>query len=806
MLCRKSQIAIEYCYRYRYDHPKANIFWVHASNSARFTEGYYEIARELALPDIDNPDIDVLHLVLKWLNNDGNGPWLLVLDNADDIETFFGSSRHASSGQDCQPPTALVSYLPQRSKGAMIITTRDRRIGDRLAMKGKPIVVLPFEVEDARHLLQKTIREDELNDEESIALLEALDFLPLAITQAAAYIRENGVSLVDYLESLRASDEEVKELLDENLYDPGRDVEIRNSVFQTWKISFDRIRKQNLRAAEILSLMAVLDRQAIQDILVRRDDDSKNDFTTAIGTLKAFSLISEEKRGAAFKMHRLVQLSTQRWLELEGVIEEWQEKALTAVSKCCPLNGRYENWTAWEGINPHVQAVLGFVFNTDSCLLQRASVLSKAAVYNLEQGYYEAAYRKAMEGFAIREKFLEDDHVDRLASVSILASVFQKQGKYEAAEEMNQRALNGREKVLGPEHPDTLTSVSNLAWVLERLGKYKAAEKMNRRALNGREKVLGPEFPLTLTSVSNLASVLERLGKYNAAEKMNRRALDGYEKSLGPKHPDTLTIVNNLASVLGRQGKYEAAEEMNRRALDGSEKALGPDHPETLTSVSNLALVLWRQGKHETAEEMNQRALNGREKVLGPEHPDTLTSVSNIAGVLWSQGKYKAAMEMNQRALDGRQKVLGPEHPLTLTSLSNKAGMLLSEGKYKEAEDINWRALEGFEKTLGPEHPDAITIIDSLASVLWEQGKYKLAIGMYQRALDWREKVLGHEHPETLISVYGLAYQLQSQKQYDNASILYQKACLGYQKTLGQDHPTTLACLEQYHSLLEESK
>jgi hypothetical protein len=332
VLYRKSQIAIEYCYRYRRDHPKASIFWVHASNHARFTEAYHEIARELVLPDIDNPDIDTLQLVLKWLNNDGNGPWLLVLDNADDIQTFFGSSRHTSSGQDGQPPTALVSYLPQSSKGGMVITTRDRRIGERLASREKPIVVLPFEMEDAKRLLQNTLCEDELKDEESMALLEALDFLPLAITQADAFIRENDISLVDYLESLRASDEEMKDLLAEDQHDPGRDLEIRNSVFQTWRMSFESIRKQKPRAAEILSLMAALDRQAIQEVLIRRGDERKIDFTTAIGILKAFSLITEEKGRGTFGMHRLVQLSTQRWLEQEDVIEEWQERALIAVS------------------------------------------------------------------------------------------------------------------------------------------------------------------------------------------------------------------------------------------------------------------------------------------------------------------------------------------------------------------------------------------------------------------------------------------------------------------------------------------
>jgi hypothetical protein len=323
VLYRKSQVAIEYCYRYRHDHSKASIFWVHASNHARFTEAYHEIARELALPRIDDLDIDTLQLVLKWLDNGANCPWLLVLDSADDMETIFGSNCHVLLGQDGQPSTAIVSHLPKSPKGAMIITTRDRHIGDRLAFKEKSIGVLPFEMADAKRLLQKPGHGDELNGEESMALLDAFDFLPLAITQAAAFIRENDISLVDFLELLRASANEAKDLLGENHYDPRRDLEIKSSVFQTWKISPAGIRRQKPRAAEALSLMAVLDRQAVQDKLVCNADNREVGCITAIGTLKAFSLISEEKRGAAFRMHRLVQLSTQRWLELEGVIEEW---------------------------------------------------------------------------------------------------------------------------------------------------------------------------------------------------------------------------------------------------------------------------------------------------------------------------------------------------------------------------------------------------------------------------------------------------------------------------------------------------
>jgi tetratricopeptide (TPR) repeat protein len=743
---------------------------------------------------------------LKWLNNDANGPWLFVLDNADSIENFFGSSSHTSSGETRQLPMVLVNYLPQSSKGAMIITTRDRRIGAGLVGRENPIAVLPFGMEDAKCLLQKTLGDDEIKDEESMALLEALDFLPLAITQAASFIRENGISLVDYLELLRDSDKKTKDLLSENHHDPGRDLEIRNSVFQTWKISFDRIRKQKPLAADILSLMAVLDRQAIQAKLVCRDVKRSVDFVTAIGTLKAFSLITEEKGAATFGMHRLVQLSLQRWLELQGVIEEWQEKALTAVSECCPRDGTYKNWIAWETINPHVHVVLGFVFNTDSCLLQRASILSRAANYDMEQGRYEAAHRKATEALAIRERGLGTEHPVTLASLTSLAWVLIRQGEFEAAEKISRRALGVNEKVLGPEHPDTLSSVNSLAFALMRQGKYKVAEKMSRQALAGREKVHGREHLDTLSSVCYLASVLEMQGKYEDAEKMNQRALDGRERALGPEHPDTLMSVSNLASVLERQGKYEEAENMCRRVLNGMEKALGLEHPNTLAGVSDLAWLLMRRGKYEAAEKMSQRVLDSSEKTLGPEHPLTVSSISELASVLERKGKYEAAEKMHQEALHRREKTLGPEHPSTLASVTNLASVLLKQERYKEAEEMNQRAVNVSEKALGPDHPLTLTSVNDLAWVLTRQGKYVVAEEMSRRALDGREKVLGPEHPMTLTSVYCLGYLLQNQKQYNEASILYQRACSGYQKTLGLDHPTTLACSKQYLSLLEELK
>lgn len=419
------------------------MFWVHSSNITRFDQAYREIARKLKLPRFNDPDINTLEVVMEWLADEGNGPWLMVLDNADDMEVLFGTHAQASSRQSRrQELAALVNYIPRSSNGSTLVTTRDRRVGERLMNREKPVAVVPFEVADAKQLLRNKLpKNDERDEAASMELLENLNFLPLAITQAAAYISEEEVSLAHYLDLLRPGNVDSGDLLEQDYYDPGRDSEIQNSIFLTWQISFDQITKQKPRAAEILSLMAVLDRQAISDTLLRQEDERKVNFDTAIGTLKAFSLVTEEKNGAIFNIHRLVQLSTQKWLELQHVLVEWQEKALNAVFVRCPLRGDYETWATWETIKPHVQVVLGYVFGTEPCQLQRASILHKASFYDGEQGQYGAAYKKGMEAQTIYQKLLGKEHPDTLKIMNNLATILGGQGKYAEAEEMLRQVL-----------------------------------------------------------------------------------------------------------------------------------------------------------------------------------------------------------------------------------------------------------------------------------------------------------------------------------------------------------------------------
>ncbi|KAF7502175.1 hypothetical protein GJ744_006771 [Endocarpon pusillum] len=803
----KSQIAIEYAYRVRESASQMWVFWVHASNVARFEQAYRDIAAKVKLPGREDPKTNILRLVHDWLCDERNGRWLMVVDNADDDRVFYspyfnlGSvAQGAGSAQEVAP---LASFLPQTANGWILVTSRDLVAAVNLVgLRYNVIQVEPMAEQDAFALLKSKVRVDESSEDDARALIKTLEGIPLAVTHAAAYIavRESRVTFSTYLDLFHESEENQTYLLNsQEARDIRRDASVSDAVITTWQISFEQIRKTKHEAAKLLSLMTMFDRQGVPEHVLY-EGRTRLQFEEAVAPLFSFSLVRTQTRkqseqqveGQLFEMHSLVQLATKKWLELHGQVDMWQKASLRIMAAAFP-NGQYETWTACRALLPHSRKVLGYSVGEDEAKLHGAMIATKTAWYLTLVGEYATAESIGRSAIVARQEILGPEHPDTLTSVSNLGSVLESQGKYEEAEAMDRRALEGREKVLGPEHPDTLTSVSNLGWVLERQGKYEEAEAMDRRALEGYEKVLGPEHPHTLTSVSNLGWVLERQGKYEEAEAMDRRALEGYEKVLGPEHPHTLTSVSNLGLVLESQGKYEKAEAMDRRVLEGREKVLGPEHPDTLTSVSNLGSVLERQGKYEEAEAMDRRALEGYEKMLGPEHPHTLTSVSNLGLVLESQGKYEEAEAMDRRALEGGEKVLGPEHPHTLTSVSNLGSVLSRQGKYEEAEAIDRRALEGYEKVLRPEHPHTLTSVSNLGSVLSRQGKYEEAEAMDRRALEGREKVLGPEHPHTLTSVSNLGWVLSRQGKYEEAEAMDRRALEGREKVLGPEHPHTLA-------------
>jgi tetratricopeptide (TPR) repeat protein len=403
-----------------------------------------------------------MELVRDWLNDKSHGHWLMILDNADKRSLYFPTIDDNTS-YESNTQSYLADYLPLSSieHRSLVITTRNKKLGSELADEQDLIDVQPFKPAEAELLLGLKTLKGYWDMAVAGDLLEVLGYIPLAITQAAAYMRLNRVSMEKYLKALSQSDSNLVEHLTTELLDLRRQRDTPSSVFLTWKLSFDQISREEPRAAEMLSLIAFLDGQGIPEMFLQRNEHLDVRDTTAIGTMQAFSLITAERDDETYSMHRLVQLSTQTWLSLQKSRDRWEGKALELLSKELP-NGEHENRKKCDALLPHAIAVLKYRPTPNSSLLC-ANILYNLAWFDWRQGRYKHSTTRCEESYSEQQRILGPDDRNTLNSLGLLASTYRNQGRCKEAEELEVQVIEMRKRVLGAEHPSTLTSIANLA-------------------------------------------------------------------------------------------------------------------------------------------------------------------------------------------------------------------------------------------------------------------------------------------------------------------------------------------------------
>ncbi|KAE8397202.1 purine and uridine phosphorylase [Aspergillus pseudonomiae] len=583
----KTQIALELVYRMRKRDPECSIFWIQCTSYESVEQAYMIIASKLGITDIK--PAEVKEKVKAYLSQESAGKWLLLFDNADDMEMW---------SQDNTNNPVLADFLPRSEQGHILFTTRSRKVAVKL-VSSHVITISEPDTETALEILQNSLVEKTLlNDHDTaITLLEQLAFLPLAITQAAAYINENSIGLSDYMILLQDQEPDVIELLSEDFGDERRYKDTQNPVALTWFISFQQIQRSNELAADYLSFMACISPRGIPQSLLPQPISTKRRID-AIGLLKAFSFISEDGGDHFLNIHRLVHFATRNWMRKSQQFSRHILKAADRLSEAFP-NNDHANRKLWREYLPHAFSLLA-----------------------------EADFQKEQERY--------------IKLIVNIGNCLYSDGRWKEAAELEVQVMELCKQVLGPEHPDTLTSMANLALIYRNQGRWKEAEELqlqeielwamegSRRAalqvIELYKEVLGPEHPHTLTSMANLASTYRDQGQLKEAEELELQVIELYKEVLGPEHPHTLTSMHNLASTYQDQGRWKEAEELQLQVMELRKPVLGPEHPDTLSSMHNLAYTWKLLGKVQGALALMEKCAELRCNLLGPDHPQAISS------------------------------------------------------------------------------------------------------------------------------------------------------------------------------------
>ncbi|KAL5001020.1 hypothetical protein BDV10DRAFT_199592 [Aspergillus recurvatus] len=437
----KTQIALETAYLVRERDSSCSIFWVVCTTHENVVQGYLDIAQKIGLQV--NPE-EAKERVKAHLSQESAGKWLLIFDNADDIDMWI---------KDSPTTPALRRFLPQSQQGRILFTTRNRTLA--LKLTSSLLITVPeLDQEAGLRMLYKSLLDyhQSTENKDAAILLEQLAFLPLAITQAAAYINENGIGISTYLKLLGNQETQMIELLSEDFEDEHRYEAIQNPVATTWWISFQQIQRLNQLAIDYISFMACINPRDIPLSLLP-PSMSENEEAKAIGLLNAYSFLTRQADTSSLTLHRLVWLATRTWLRKSQEFTRQVIRAADHFSAVFP-GGNPENRKLWRQYLPH-----------------GLSLFREHEFQSEQERYTELLQR--------------------------IAACLDQDGRYREAEELNLQ-------VLGPGHPDTLTSMANLAHIWKSQAKVQDALALLKECVQRQNNVLGQDHPHARASFNTL--------------------------------------------------------------------------------------------------------------------------------------------------------------------------------------------------------------------------------------------------------------------------------------------------------------
>ncbi|MGW9452438.1 tetratricopeptide repeat protein [Streptomyces sp. NPDC055632] len=750
----KTQLAADHAHT-AWDADELDVLvWVTATDRAAVIAAYARAGAELCGADPGEPEQAAQEFRAWLVSRPGPGQcrWLVVLDDIADPDHVAG----------LWPPTSPHGRVlaTTRRKDAALTGDGRRRIDIGLFSPG----------ESATYLAKALAAHGRTDPAPEVgALARDLGHLPLALSQAAAYLADTGESAETYRALLADRTAALAEAAPDRLPD-----DQRHTVAACWSLSLERadaLRPAGL-ARPMLHLASMLDPNGIPaDVLTSAparthlaahstttptadaptspEPVPPREATLALSALHRLSLIDHDPATPwhAVRVHQLVQRATRDTL----TPTEYEQAAHAAADALVAV---------WPDIE------------RDTALAQALRVNTTA----LTRCADAALHRPRAHGVLFRAGSSLGDG-----------------GQVVAATDYFRRLADTTTHHLGPDHPDTRSAWHRLAYFRGEAGDPAGAAEAFAELLADTLRALGPDHKHTLTDRSQLARWRGEAGDPAGAAEAFAELLADYLRVLGPDYPGTLIAWHQLAYFRGEAGDPAGAAEAFAELLADSLRVRGPDHPDNLIVRSQLARWRGEAGDPAGAAEALAELLADRVRVLGPDHPDTFNTRGQLARFRGEVGDPAGAAEALAELLADRVRVLGPDHRHTLTDRYQLAFFQGAAGDPAGAAEALAELLADHVRVLGPDHRHTLIDRYQLACFQREAGDPAGAAEAFAELLADHVRVLGPDHPDTLTDRYQLANFRGEAGDPAGAAEAFAELLADYLRVLGPDHKDTLA-------------
>jgi ankyrin repeat protein/tetratricopeptide (TPR) repeat protein len=657
----KTQTALEFCRRATLDGAFECIYWIDCSTNDSILLDFETLASKMTSGRAQFPDTDAAVQYVKASLSKAPSPWLLVFDNLDVPDVFQN----------------VKTYVPSASaKGSILYISRHAdtsRLGRTFPVEGMT------KDEAVRLLLERsqTDRTDE-NVAHAESIVAELGFFPLAVDQAASYIRSRRLPLDKFMAYYSARKSEILQhtpRLWEYKRGPLKQSSVATNAFTTWELSMALLLDgdEGQEIERLLTLSAFFDNNNLHSDIFKASVNLEEDFPQWVGCmctdgawdeykfqdiiadLLSLSLIQSidlSSRGVSFTLHPLVR----DWIQYRLSEKEYGQYAHQAVEAL----GVAVEQVGLDSITPVTRKRL--IANMDACINNARQIFSLSghtscnnllvslgwlAHCYVESGRYTMGkdlYTTLLDLQLSRSR--PPDDIKHTSTKMNLASVYNYLGLHAKARTLYESVVQERETHLGRNHEETQWAIYGLATAEYHLQNYRQATTLFKSLLKTQASLFPEKRADFVKTLGQLANVYRAKKGFMKAQKCYEVTLVELVKTLGPFHQTTLIALEGLAIVYRNLERVDEATKLYAQIMSSHEMSFGWEHPRTLRLATNYGIALIHQKNYSEAIQLLKTATTGFESLLGPSHPDTLWSKLHL-----SDGELIRGQKFNQDLL-----------------------------------------------------------------------------------------------------------------------------------------------------------
>ncbi|MBI1317657.1 MAG: tetratricopeptide repeat protein [Candidatus Hydrogenedens sp.] len=635
----RRKTCIEFLYRYAESYP---IIWVvRAHHPAVLAEDYAKLAQVIKLPEAGARDLAyTVQAVRRWLS--ANPRWLLVFNEPPDYES-------------------VQQYLPFSPIGHVLIAAES---GEWLKVPHHFHIRGWSRAEAAQYLLRRTAQSEEKFAEE---IASQLDYCPLSLSLASAYINQQHVSLDEYAVRLRdrlkllhesggkgRSGLMIEAALSLNVGALGDAMPDALSFMK----GFAYLHSYNIVPGAFVEGANALPKSMAK--VVQRPKSVE----AAVKLMRSWGLLEEQYGSIA--VHTRIRATLRKWLEAgpSHVIHEaipaltpsqsfslaraegpdWVKRMLKLLLAAFPdENKDAAAWPQTGRLLPHALELLSHAQRLGVAKDDQAELWRRIGEYLMHRELLALAREAFEHSRAADEHTLITGSKRRLSVLCGLGQTLTYSGDYQAARECLEEARKLASGPLGKGSSELSEVYVLLGNAYRRGGDTDGSLAYYDKALEIDKRLHGDAHEDVLRDYILLGITRQQQGDLSGAWRSFESALSIQQSIFGPEHISLARVSKCLGQVFHAMGDTLKAQAYLRRAIDVTRAIHGLGHPSVAEAYEEYGDVLMTSHDIPGARRAYKQAFRTLEAVYGPDDP-------RVAEIAMKLGDTANALQLNDKA------------------------------------------------------------------------------------------------------------------------------------------------------------